>query len=517
MNNSDPARSCLNCPSLLPADNSTFFKKSIGVQVCARYGKPVGRITSSAKEVEAIAKAFAKNCPSYGEPRPLTPNWDEAKFQVVTPDPATIGIPRNSPELVNSCAGCKFFVREDTTAAELGWRAATCSAKGKLLLASRYTLEARACTEKDFGNTRTDTTGLMYLPEYDDNFVGHADPVRAHMKAQANFVDPAEYPTDRPVDPADQARIRAWRRVTDPATDNEIYLPVFRRDYFTSEEQVRIPTTGDDEHPEDYVDHNFYVYKVGVLWLELDETPAFWGRAGTGKTEFFRHMAYLMQVPFYRFSINGSTEVDELVGSMQFTEGIGTHFDEGLFVKAWKSACVMVVDELNLGKPDVQQALRPAIDNSKQLVLTMAPGAPMIERNLDTYLGVAMNPAWDILNVGTNPIGDADANRLMHLFIELPPRALEEEIIKTRCAHDGWEIPADKLDMVMKIAEDVRALTDNGTLPISWAIRPQLKVARALRWFDTLTAYKMASADYLEPEQQQILLDVVRSHTEDLF
>jgi hypothetical protein len=100
----------------------------------------------------------------------------------------------------------------------------------------------------------------------------------------------------------------------------------------------------------------------------------------------------------------------------------------------------------------------------------------------------------------------------MHLYIELPPETLEREIIRKRCEHDGWEIPADKLDMVMAVATEVRALTDNQTLPISWAIRPQLKVARALRWFDPLTAYKMASADYLEPQQQQLLLDVVKAN-----
>lgn len=510
-----PNASCLNCPSLLPANDSTFFKKSIGVPVCARFGKPIGRITSSRPETEAIAKHFASNCSEYGNPRPATPDWSQASFQVTTPDPDTLGVPRTSPEMVSSCAGCKFFVREDIVANDLGWTAAVCSAKGKLLLANRYTLEARNCNEKDFGTVRTDTHGLMYLPEYEDNFVGNGDPVRAFNKAKASFVDPTEYETDKPVEPEDAHKIRAWRSVTDPATGNEIFLPIFRRDFFPPEQQELIPATGDDEHPEDYVDHGFYVYKVAVLWTELDETPAFWGKAGTGKTEFFRHMAYLMQAPFHRFSITGSTELDDLAGKMHYTEGVGTHFEKGRLVKAWETPCVMVVDEPNAGPPDVWQFLRPMTDNSKQLVLDQSNGERS-DRNLDCYLGMAMNPAWDVLNVGTQPIGDADANRLMHLFVELPPRALEEEIIRKRCEHDGWEIPAASLQMVMNIAEDVRALTDNGTLPISWAIRPQIKVARALRWFDVLTAYKMASGDYLEPQQQEMLLNVVRSHTESV-
>lgn len=512
---SDPNKSCLNCPSLLSADNSSFFKKSVGVPVCARYGKPLGRIDSTEGEKRHIARQFASNCDSHGLPAPATPDWSKAKFQVTTPDPDTIGTPRAAPEMVSSCAGCKFFVREDIVARELGWTSAICSAKGKLLLANRYTLEARACEEKDFGTARMHTGGLTYLPEYQPGFaVGSSS--KNVLNALANFVDPTEYETDKPVAPEDADKIRAWRAIEDKFTGNVVYLPIFRRDFFGPEDQALIPSTGDDEHPEDYVDHGGYVYKVAVLWLELDETPAFWGKAGTGKTEFFRHMAYLMQVPFHRFSITASSELDDLAGKMHYTEGVGTHFEKGRLVKAWESPCVMVVDEPNAGPPDVWQFLRPMTDNSKQLVLDQSNGERS-DRNLDCFLGMAMNPAWDILNVGTQPIGDADANRLMHLYVELPSRELEEEIIRKRCQHDGWEISQSQLDMIMAIAKDVRAMSDNQTLPISWAIRPQLKVARALRWFDAITAYKMASGDYLEPQQQQLLLDVVRSHTEVPF
>lgn len=511
----DPSqpKSCLTCPSMLPANDSAFFRKSIGTPVCARYGKPIGRVTSSQRETDQLAKHFASTCPSYGEPRPATPDWDKAKFTVMLPDPEVIGVTPETPDLVNSCAMCKHFVKEQAVAQELGWTTALCAAKGKLLLATRYTLEARNCEVKDYGTPRSESTGLMYLPEYEDNFLGAADPIRQFAKAQANFVDPTEYETDRPVEEKDAHRIRAWREIVDPETGNSVWLPIYKPEFFSEEQRAKIPTTGDDEHPEDYVDHGQLVYKVAVLWTELDETPAFWGRAGGGKTEFFRHMAWLMQLPFERFSITGSTELDDLAGKMGFTEGVGTHFDKGRMVKAWESACIMVVDEPNAGQPDVWQFLRPMTDNSKQLVLDMSDGKKS-DRDLDCYLGMAMNPTWDPLNVGTQPIGDADANRLMHFYLDLPPEALEREIIKKRCAHDGWEIPERTLKMVMGIAADIRSLSDDQTLPISWMIRPQLKVARALRWFDPLTAYRMASGDYLEPAQQEMLLDVVRTHME---
>lgn len=64
----------------------------------------------------------------------------------------------------------------------------------------------------------------------------------------------------------------------------------------------------------------------------------------------------------------------------------------------------------------------------------------------------------------------------------------------------------------MGIATEVRDLCKEGTLPMTWGIRPQIKVARALRWFDPVNSYRRAVGDYLEPEAAKSLLDVVRAH-----
>jgi hypothetical protein len=101
------------------------------------------------------------------------------------------------------------------------------------------------------------------------------------------------------------------------------------------------------------------------------------------------------------------------------------------------------------------------------------------------------------------------------MFIELPPPQLEREIIKARVKLDGWEIDDERLATIMAIAEEIRGLCKEGTLPITWMIRPQIKVARASRWFDMVTAYRRAVGDYLEPEALDALLDVVRAHVSE--
>lgn len=515
-------RSCTNCPSFLkPEESVSKFKKSVGSPVCGRYGHVLGKPGLKAPQADKLARHFAQKCPAYGEPMPPVPL--ETKFAVTLPDPEVITAPIDpvARDRCSSCAMCKNFIRDDVVSDELGWNAGLCAAKGKLILPNRQTYEARDCEYRQYpvnGTTRRTTTGLHLLPEYEDAFNLNVDPVRAFFKNKDNFVDPKDWPTEKDVSERDkQQGIRAWRKIRDQeGTGNEVFLPIYDKAFFSEPEYAKVPQAGDDEHAESYVDHNNCVYRLAVLWTQLDETPALWGKAGVGKTELMRHMAWMMQLPFERISITGSTELDDLAGRMRFSPSEGTYFQYGRIAKAWTKPCVVVFDELNAGQPDVLQFCRPMFDNSKQLVLDMNENEEL-DRHTDCYIGLAMNPAWDPLNVGTMQIGAADADRLIHIYMDLPPSVLEREIIRTRVGFDGWEIDDNRLDMLMAIATDIRGLTDDQTLPISWGIRPQIKVARALRWFDTLTAYRMAVGDYLDPEQQQILLDQVKAHADPVF
>ena len=231
----------------------------------------------------------------------------------------------------------------------------------------------------------------------------------------------------------------------------------------------------------------------------------------THNTEFFRHMAWLMCLPFHRISVTGSTEVDDLAGKMHYDPAKGTYFEYGRVPTAWGKPGVICLDEPNVGQPDVWQFIRPLTDNSKQLVLDMNKGE-RLPRHDYAFLGMAMNPAWDVRNSGTSTIADADGSRLMHIFVDLPSEAVERRIIEAAVKLDGWEIGGDALDMVIGIAGDLRRMSSEETIPITWGIRPQLKVARALKWFGPTDAYRLATADYLEPQHQELILDVVRSH-----
>jgi MoxR-like ATPase len=513
----DPNRTCKNCPSFLEAvDTPSKFKKSIGSPMCGRYGTVLGKPGLKPGQEEKIQKAAAINCDAYGEPLPPTPVRND--HLVVLPDlDARVETDASDPKVANcqTCATCRNYVSDGAVVNDLGWAAGLCAAKGKLLMPTRLVYEARNCEYRYFGPVRQTTLGLNLLPEFEDAFNLNVNPVNAYFKSTKNFVEPHEWPTDKPVDDEDKAHgIRAWRVIKDPeGTGNEVYLPVYDLEFFDVDERAKIPRSGDDEHPELYIDHNGAVYKCAVLWTELDETPALWGSAGTGKTELYRHLAWLMCLPFERMSITGETEIDELAGTTAYTPEKGTFFQYGRLPKAWAKPSVICIDEPNVGPPEVWQFIRPLTDNSKQLVLDMNEGE-RIERHTDCFMGMAMNPAWDPKNVGAAVISDADARRLMHVYMELPPAILEREIIKNRIKLDGWEIDDARLDTIMSIAEDIRGLCNDQTLPITWGVAQQIKVARATRWFDMLTAYRMAGGDFLEPQAQEAMLDQVKAHVE---
>lgn len=506
------ARTCLTCPSYLDTvDAAVFFRKSTGSPMCARLGKPLGRPSATAQVNRQVLTHIASGCSAHGKVRPTSP--EAFHTEVALPDPGSmLRLPDNSPDktLVRSCAQCVNHVSEEIVEEATGWTAALCAAKGRLLLSGRKPQEARDCDFRRAGAAMNTFPSLL-LPAFNDDTYKAASPIDDFL-AGKEIEDPLDYATDREVTPEEALEgIKAWRKIGDPGgTENFVMLPIFDPKTFTDEQREAIPRTGDKEHPELYVDHNGAAYRIAVLWMELDETPAAWGPPGVGKTEVGRYLAWLMQIPFYRFSIKESTEVAELEGAKEFTPERGTWFRDGRFTRAWGQICVLIVDEPNLGRSEVWAYLRPAFDNSKTLVIE-SDGGRGVERNAFCFPALAMNPAWSPLNVGTSPIGAADVSRLMHIKFDYPEESVERSIIESRVRLDGWEMDKGRMDLVMKVSSNLRKLCADSTLMMTWGIRENIKVARALRWFEPVTAYRMASADYLEPSQEQIVLDQVRA------
>lgn len=512
-------KNCTKCVfNMSEADQNMHIRQSVGSTLCGQGYGPTSIPDATSNETVEIGERKAANCPGYRlrEVNETTRYVANGNMPVVfEPDPEALAQPE-VPVMAKppTCMQCRNFLPPTVSVQAGGWNTGMCSVRGIMILNSQPVTAAANCPvshagPRDLGSIQR----MKFSPIYDVGFnIGSVDGAPNKPEEKKVIVEPTEYVSAAPLTDEDKARgIRAWREVGDPESTNTVMLPIFDINFFTPEQQAAIPRTGDDEHPEEYIDHQGLVYKCAVLWMHLKETPALWGQAGTGKTEFFRHMAWLMCVPFNRISCTASTELEDIAGKMHYDPTRGTYFEYGRIPNAWKQPGIICLDEPNVAPPDVWQFIRPLTDNSKQLVLDMNNGE-RVDKNESAFLGMAMNPAWDVRNVGTATIADADGSRLMHIYVQLPKPELERKIIVDRCKLDGFDIPDDMLDAVMGIAKDLRALCEDDTLPITWGIRPQIKVARALKWFSFPAAYRLATADYLEPEQQQVIMDTVKAH-----
>jgi MoxR-like ATPase len=540
-------RVCTNCPSFGPTGDPAqvvYLGRDYGIGMCLRHKKPVDSANITSKNPLKLMEDIAGDCLDHGKERPAPDDstaitggniaFVSAKDVPQRPEPdVTSGYIDPASEAPKSCSACKYSLSPRESLDTFGIPATICTPFGYIIPHGKSSLAAERCVVgvQSFEDHYSENVKRVDLYEYWDGNITVIDSSPVDLFADKVVIDPNEAPTDSEVTEEDKAHgIRAWRRVDDPEDKSGsrfVLMPVFDPEFFSDAERVKIPQTGDDEHPELYSDHQGILYKALTLWRKLGETPALNGISGTGKTEFFRYVAWNMQLPFERISITNSTELDDLAGRTILRKVVveskkegeadqvvnETSFQYGRIPKAWAKPCIIVIDEPNVGPPDVWQFIRPLTDNSKQLVLDVNEGE-RISRHEHCYLGMAFNPAWDVRNVGTHEISDADGSRLMHISVPPPGENKEIEIIVQRCKAEGYEISPEAVKAVMGIAKDLRALAQEDALSIHWGVRNSIKAARATEHFSYSTAFRLAAADFLDPDERDAVMTVVKSHTD---
>jgi MoxR-like ATPase len=504
----EAARSCVDCPGCMTSDKvMQVYASSFGADtdICGTFGHVLSNPNQASSVNLKIKRKMANGCEKYGV---NTSPMAVPTALVAIPDSSAIP---TSGSLA-TCTACKNYVAPSTVQREFGWNAGLCAATGRLLMPSRLTQEPKTCGKAAFGENRSSTNGLVVSPMLDPEFLIDVDEIATAIVAE-DFIEPLEYVTDRKVTDADRAEgILSWRKIMHPKYGDlkpAIWLPIMDPESYTEAERAMIPQTDDPEHPELYVDHQGLVYKVLVAMLGMDKAPVLNGEAGTGKTECFRHLAWMTQMPFVRISLNKNSEVDDLIGKWLFEDG-QTVWHNGRLATAWGKPYVICLDEWNTPPDAVMQFLRPLTDNSKQLVVDAGKGA-RINRHDFCLLGMAQNPSWDLKNIGTNQLSDADESRCAWIAVDMPSEEIERSIIVRHCLADGYEIEAKTLDAIMEIAKDIRQLTDprKPSLSFSWGIRPQLSVASATKYLSLMEAYKIAIIDRLDPAQADTITNFV--------
>lgn len=523
--------SCGNCVN-------ARYSPALGIYHCFARDLPLGSDPEG-----KLAEAFASDCVEFSR---LDTN---AAHEVDDPDFIQFGhaesyltasasdVSRRDPRPPRAlkCEDCAYYASATSMNDFMGIRSGACVVNAAIMNPAYSEGNARACTVNvlDTSNFTGDLSRSIRL--YSEiavavEIAGRAPKASASVGGKSGVtepgfhssVDPRDWESDRMLTLDDvRSGIRAWRRVVDPAGQGpDIFMPIMQWDAIKDAEGKLLFTTDPRDSysgskPWLYFDHSGLLYTAAALLMggvsptkALSMNLTLRGEAGTGKTEFFTWMAWLMDVPFTRIAITPSTEVYSLEGKDGIVNG-DTAFQMSRFAKAYDKPGVICIDEWNAGSDEVQFFMRPLIDSTRQF--SIESEGLIVRRNPFCFIGFTMNPEDNPAYRGTRPLSEADWDRLMVERLDLPTADIERMIILAHLADDGLEISDQKLDMLMDIATSLRSKYASGEMSAPWRLRSQIKVAKALSFFSVERAFRLALGNRLDDVQAEIVMSEVRN------
>ncbi|KAL5697769.1 hypothetical protein ACHQM5_028886 [Ranunculus cassubicifolius] len=171
------------------------------------------------------------------------------------------------------------------------------------------------------------------------------------------------------------------------------------------------------------------------------------GPTSSGKTSLVRHLAAVTGHEFVRINNHEHTDLQEYLGSY-ITDATGKLvFQEGVLVKAVRSGCWIVLDELNLAPSDVLEALNRLLDDNRELFV------PELQETIKAHpnfmLFATQNPPT--LYGGRKMLSRAFRNRFVEIHVgEIPENELTT-ILKERC-----KIPESYARKMVNVMKDLQ-------------------------------------------------------------
>ena len=515
------SNSCVDCPAKIAGQEAADFwgvdSDEVGDFIyCSRYGHVLGDADGVRVQV---AERHGAACSSFGMGKP-----------VAAPVKPSLGVwlprtelldPTSSSVQPSSCLNCKKYSDDDHA----------CAATGMVVFRSKADDVAKDCSFGEVG-TPVHLVGTK-LPGWDGpnspfgTTLRPSTPPPTNTSSTLKLVEPIDYNSDAKVSPAHAARgIRAWRRVVSPF-GREHYLPIFRTDFFSEEDQALIPKSGSDYgDPALFIDHDNVEVEFAVQCYTKDMNLVFIGEPGCGKTEAGRYIAWRLNVPFRRLTYNESSDPDQFLGMYQYgphpevqsdgsvKEVVGTYFDKGDLPIAWESLGVTLSDEPNIAPEAIVQGYRSMNDSSRELVIYHH----RFRRHDYCFHLMAMNPHYDFRNIGAKPLASADSRRLaFHLMHPPTPDQIKAIVTRAVKTLDDADVDPQVLNIIVKANEDLREMSAQNTLPDFWNVSQDVKVARLVPDFGLEGAYRRAYFNYIDPETAKLAIDMVMTHVPSGF
>jgi len=502
-------KSCLNCPSLLDADEAMAFfgLTEVGAPMCSRFGHVLGHLGNSVVYDDAADK-LATGCSSFGQPKPSAPPQD-ISANWYTPRPELLEV---TTDTVLSCDSCANF---DSALH-------ACAASGRIIFPERRVKEAYNCSWSRVKNpgapqeqagpvlTGYGQATTVFIRNAGATVTQKQQPVKkASTLKPRKVTEPFDYDSDAPVTDDHKTKgIRAWRKHT-TERGKVYYLPIFESSFFG--ERASLIPSSKSEHgdPSLYIDHAGLLDEFAVQVYKKDLNLVMVGEPGSGKTEGWRFVAWMVNMPFTRLSYNEASEPDMFLGLYEFDPAKGTYLNPGLLPTSWELPGFILSDEPNLAPEAIMQSYRSMNDSSRTLTVYKEE----YKRHDYCFHAMAINPHWDFRNIGAKPLASADSRRLSFMWMPNPSTSQLREIISnTVLKLDGEAPPKALLDIIIKIGEDLRRMSKEGTLPDFWTVSQEIKVARLVDDFGIEGAYRRAYFNYIAPEDAESAMASIKSH-----
>jgi len=534
--------SCRDCPNRVDAsDSEKKWGHDFGVDTCSTYGYLLGQPGEGAEDTAVTMEAFGGDCLRYGTSHPDVSNPQRKVFtgnETITADLMSHLTPDRPT--VSRCSGCANYITAGAVRNRFGWNAGACAMYGALLGGNQAMTMPSICaghankewvTESSVpikirGGSPDPFEGLELREAYSDNAVPLVVRTTSTLgtsstpRPKKTSLDPRSGPFHRESTSDEKMfGILGYNQLTHEDAKRPLEYPVFAEWLFGGDvdEIAKIPTSTDSTGIHLYEDYDGAIFQLYSA-MRLGDTPVFMGEAGTGKTEAYRFLAYLMGVPFDRISIGKATEADDLTGFMVLKDN-EMEWIYGRLSKRLGRVGVCLVDEPNMGMNEVWELLRPLLDAARQIVLDKKDGE-VIHKFKHCYFGMAMNPSHDPRYIGAQEISVADQSRLTTIASGHPPATVEKRILRNRCklgdadlGIDGFTLDKDELTSIMKISEGIRAACDRnagGELEYGWSVRSNLKVALLSDVYNLEHCYRLVATNALDPEQAAIINALVK-------
>jgi len=525
-------RSCALCVHFhgvnqgISVAGGTGFAFSDDIRYCSERGIPLNLPNTPIERVDTMLEEWATPCQSFKsvtDPGVETPVTIEAKVSMsvgTNPLAAMVGesVQHARP---SSCGECAYLIGTSESMVKFGWPVQICGLTLELLPRKVQTEAASKCTrgvQRHLSSEPLDTSMIHLLPVYGKpKEVSPDDPVEV---LRAPVADPQSYSSDLDLDDLDKAEgIKSWRLIKNRVgRGRDIALPIFDPAHFTEFERSLIPAYGSRTNPELYVDHDDDLLYAAASSLLVDERVlVLTGEPGTGKTQMAEYLAFQMGLPFYVYSLRDSMEVSDLLGGMHVTVENGaskTEFVRGPFLEAWTRPSIILLDEVNAAPDEIWHFLRGPLEG-KPIVLTEDQGQ-VIPKHPRCYLIATQNPAWDARNSSVRDLAAADIDRLIFKELTYPEASVERDIIASRCNAMGYPIQHKVLDIIMRVSEEIRRMTDpvqgSGALMISWGMRTNIMVAIATEMRTIGDAYRTVVVDALSPQDREQVMSIVNTY-----